>query len=126
MRILAGLCLALLLVACAGAPGSGEPIGASLAGNWVFQVQTGSNVANGAMTLVADGSGYGGTLTTDQGNNVLTVRSVTVDGTAMNMVVESPNGNVIFAGALSPDARSFQGTVTYHTGQNFPMLGNRL
>ena len=75
------------------------------------------------MTIAAAEQGYRGTLTTDQGSNVLPVRSLTLDGSDMNMIVESPNGNVVFKGQLNSDGRSFQGTVTYHTGQNFPMSG---
>jgi hypothetical protein len=43
----------------------------------------------------------------------------------MNMLVESPNGNVTFKGTLSADAQTFQGKVTYHNGQEFPMSGRR-
>jgi hypothetical protein len=96
-----------------------------MAGDWVFEVNTGSGLAHGAMTLTADGGGYRGTLTTDQGNNVLAVRSLTVEGSSMDMLVESPNGNVTFKGSLSEDQSSFQGTVTYHNGQQFPMTGTR-
>ena len=91
----------------------------------MFEVKTGNTVAHGAMTLTADGSGYRGTLTTDQGNNVLPVRSLTLAGSNMDMLVESPNGNVTFKGALSADASSFAGTVTYHNGQKFPMTGTK-
>ena len=77
------------------------------------------------MTIASTEQGYRGTLTTNQGNNVLPVRSLTLDGSDMNMTVESPNGNVVFKGLLNPDGRSFQGTVTYHTGQSFPMSGSK-
>ena len=72
--LIACLCFAVALLAgCAGSPVRATAPG--LAGDWVFEVQTGQNVAHGAMTLVADGASYKGTLTTDQGNNVLPVRS---------------------------------------------------
>ena len=96
-----------------------------LAGDWVFEVQTGQNVAHGAMTLIGDGPGYTGTLTTDQGNNVLPVRSLTLQGSDLSMLVESPNGNVTFKGTLADDAQTFQGKVTYYNGQTFPMSGRR-
>jgi hypothetical protein len=122
--LIAGLCFAVaLLVGCAGSP---ERVAApDVAGDWVFEVQTGKNIAHGAMTLVADGTSYKGTLTTDQGNNVLPVRSLTLQGSDMNMLVESPNGNVTFKGKLSSDAQTFQGKVTYHNGQEYPMSGRR-
>lgn len=98
---------------------------ADLAGGWVFNVNTGGNVVRGTMTLVADGSAFTGTLTTDQGSNVLKVRSLTLKGAEMLMIVESPQGVVSFKGALGSDRRSFEGIVTYHNGQSFPMSGAR-
>lgn len=114
----------LALMGCASAEKSVRR--ADLSGDWNFQVDTGANVTKGAIKLIADGSSYRGTLTTDQGNNVLPVRSLSLDGSNMDMVVESPNGKVIFKGTLNEDRRSFQGTVTYYTGQQFPMSGSKL
>jgi hypothetical protein len=122
--LIAGLCFAVALLA--GCAGSLERATTpDLAGDWVFEVQTGKSVTHGAMTLVADRASYTGTLTTDQGNNVLPVRSLTLQGSDMNLLVESPNGNVTFKGTLSTDAQTFQGKVTYHNGQEFPMSGRR-
>jgi hypothetical protein len=125
MRLLNVLCLALwLLAACASTdrPASDRP---SLAGSWVFEVQTGTNVTHGSMILSGEKQHYTGTLTTDQGSNVLPIRSLVMDGSRMDMTIESPNGLVTFQGALSADIRTFLGTVTYHTGQSFPMSGTR-
>ena len=111
------------LVGCAASPRVSAP---DLTGDWTFEVKTGAtSVTHGAMTITTGGQGYQGTLTTNQGNNVLPVRSLTLDGSDMNLIVESPNGNVVFKGLLNSDGRSFQGTVTYHTGQSFPMSGNK-
>ena len=122
--LIACLCFAAgLLTGCAGSPE--RTAAPSLAGDWVFEVQTGQNVTHGSMSLVENGPGYTGTLTTDQGNNVLPVRSLTLQGSDMNMLVESPNGNVTFKGALAADAQTFQGKVTYYNGQVFPMSGHR-
>lgn len=96
-----------------------------LAGDWVFEAQTGDGVAHGAMTLVADGASYKGTLTTDQTSNVLPVRSLTLQGSALTLRVESPEGNVTFQGTLASDAQTFQGQVLYFNGQTFPMSGRR-
>ncbi|MBX9928147.1 MAG: hypothetical protein K2X99_04465 [Gemmatimonadaceae bacterium] len=41
------------------------------------------------------------------------------------MVVESPNGLVVFEGKLAEDVQEMRGTVTYHTGQRFPMVVTR-
>jgi hypothetical protein len=43
----------------------------------------------------------------------------------MSMVVDSPQGEVRFKGALNQDNRSFKGNVTYHNGQTFPMQGSK-
>lgn len=127
-NLMVGIAIAvswLALAGCAGNVHRNAVRPADLSGDWVFEVETGSNVTHGAMKLVAQSEVYSGTLTTDQGNNVLPVRSLTLDGTAMAMLVESPNGKVTFAGTLAPDGRSFEGTVTYHNGQAFPMSGSR-
>jgi hypothetical protein len=112
-----------LLTGCAASPQ--RPQAPDLAGDWVFEAQTGENVAHGAMTLVADGASYKGTLTTDQTDNVLPVRSLTLKGSDMNMLVESPEGNITFKGTLAADAQTFRGKVTYFNGQVIPMSGRR-
>jgi hypothetical protein len=97
----------------------------NLAGDWVFEAQTGENVAHGAMTLVADGASYKGTLTTDQTDNILPVRSLILQGSNMSMLVESPEGNITVKGTLADDAQTFQGKVIYFSGQTFAMSGRR-
>jgi|SRR5215831_7427042 len=117
------VCAFVLLTGCA-TPTERKPVDVS--GKWTFQVETGRAVTNGAMTVERLPQGYGGTLTTDQGNNVLPIRSLTVQASKIALVVESPNGNVTFEGTLSSDGRSFDGIVTYFTGQRFPMKGSKL
>jgi hypothetical protein len=120
---IACLCFAVaLLTGCAASQRAKTP---DLAGDWVFEAQTGENVAHGAMTLVADGASYKGTLTTDQTDNVLLVRSLTLQGSALSMLVESPEGKITFKGTLGADAHTFQGKVTYFNGQTIPMSGRR-
>ena len=97
----------------------------NLAGDWVFEAQTGENVAHGAMTLVADGASYKGTLRTDQTDNILPVRSLILQGSNMSMLVESPEGNITVKGTLADDAQTFQGKVIYFNGQTFAMSGRR-
>lgn len=121
---IACLCFAVALSAgCAGSAQRSRT--AALAGDWVFEVKTGQNVAHGVMTLVADGASYSGTLTTDQSDNVLPVRSLTLQGSDLNMLVEAPDGKVTFKGTLAADAQTFQGNVTYINGEIFPMAGRR-
>src|SRR4029078_915613 len=96
-----------LLTGCAANPG--RPKTPDLAGDWVFEAQTGENVAHGAMTLVAHGASYKGTLTTDQPDTILPVRSLILQGSNMSMLVESPERNITVKGTLADDAQTFQG-----------------
>jgi hypothetical protein len=112
-----------LLASCAA--NTERPKTPDLAGDWLFEAQTGENVSHGAMTLVADGASYKGTLTTDQTDNVLPVHSLTLHGSELSMVVESPEGNITVKGTLAEDAQTFQGKVIYYNGQIFPMSGRR-
>ena len=93
-----------------------------LSGLWRFDFSA-SRVTLGAMTLKADGEIYKGKLITNGGIEGLDVRSLTVNGQDMVMLVDSPNGAVTFRGKLDDGARSFRGTLTYHDGRNFPMSG---
>ena len=112
-----------LLAGCVANPE--RPKTPDLAGDWIFEAQTGENVAHGAMTLVADGASYKGTLTTDQTDNILPVRSLILQGSNMSMLVESPEGNITVKGTLADDAQTFQGKVIYFNGQTFAMSGRR-
>lgn len=115
-----------LLSGCAESVRHSASTRPDLSGQWSFEVPTGRNVTHGSMALVPDGGAYRGTLSTDQGNNVLPVRSVILDGSTMNMIVDSPQGKVVFTGMLHPSGNSFEGKVTYHTGDTFPMSGRKL
>jgi hypothetical protein len=119
------LVVLLSLVGCAGTVVEKDRPSRDLSGRWAFQVATGKSLTNGVMTLVRSGSEYGGTLTTDQGDNLLKVRSAGLEVSELSVVVESPNGEVTFKGVVSADGRSFLGTVTYFNGQRFPMAGAR-
>ena len=116
-------CLSIAVTLFAGC--AANPKTPDLAGDWVFEAQTEENVAHGTMTLVADGASYKGTLTTDQTDNVLPVRSLTLQGSELNMLVESPEGSITVKGTLAEDAQTFQGRVIYLDGKIFPMSGRR-
>jgi hypothetical protein len=127
MNFLRRSILATLALACLAACVTGRTAPPSLAGEWGFRIETGGGrVTNGWLSLTPAGSGYAGRLTTDRGNNVLPVRSFTVDGAAVRMHVESPQGAVTFAGALAEGARAFAGTLTYHDGRRFTLRATRL
>lgn len=118
--------LAALLLAFLAACVTGRAAPVSLAGEWSFRIDTGGGrVTNGRMSLAPAAGGYAGTLTTDRGTNILPVRSFTVAGRDVRMHVESPQGPVIFAGALADGARAFAGTVTYHDGRHFTLSATK-
>lgn len=119
---LAALAAAVLLTACATAP---PPQPVSLRGTWTFQVPTAAGVTNGVMRIEGPEERLGGTLTTDQGDEVLPLRAIEQGGDGLRIVVGSPQGDVVFSGRLGADGASFEGVVVYHTGQSFPMSGRR-
>jgi hypothetical protein len=97
----------------------------NLSGNWNFEVPVSENtVTHGSMTLVAEDDSYRGTLTTNQGEEVLPLRLL-LDGFDIKMTVESPQGEVVFEGTLDPSGNSFAGKVTYHTGGVYSMTGKK-
>ena len=121
----------LMLLALLALPGlaacmTGRAPPGSLAGGWTFRIDTGAGrITHGRLSLTPAAGGYAGTLTTNRGDNVLPVRSFTVDGRAIRMHVESPQGAVTFSGTLANGARAFAGTVTYHDGQLFPLSATK-
>jgi hypothetical protein len=119
MKRTAALAAALLLTACATIQTPG------LQGTWTFKVPTAGGVTNGVIRLSGPGDRLGGSLTTDQGDEVLPIKAVDRRGRALRIVVGSPQGDVVFTGQLDVDAAGFDGVVVYHTGQSFPMCGRR-
>ena len=115
----------LLLSGCTATQERGLARDPALAGDWVFEVPTGNAVVQGAMTLASEDGAYTGTLTTDQGAAVMPVRSVALHDDALRLEVESPNGDVVFVGKMDAARQRFEGEVTYHNGQRFPMRGWR-
>jgi hypothetical protein len=105
----------------APAPAAAPAAGRDMSGTWDFSVDAGGQTIPGEMVVTRSGSGYGGTIT-PQGMNQGAIRSVTVTGDRMVMVVDSPEGEVTFNGTLTSDGRAVAGTLLYQ-GQtlNFTM-----
>lgn len=126
-QLVAIVLLALAATGCTSGPlrPGGDPV--DLSGHWRLEIRTGADTPTlGAMTLASNGPDYRGTVTTNRGNNVLPVTSLVRDGSTIHLRVESPQGEVVFDGELSPTAESFEGTLRYHTGDRFPMTGSRV
>lgn len=98
----------------------------ALLGAWSFEVPVGATTTRGRFLLQPQPAGrMAGALSTNQGDEVLIISTVEQTGARLRVVVGSPNGDVVFTGDLAADRRSFEGEVTYHTGQRFPMRGRK-
>jgi hypothetical protein len=118
-----------LLAACAAAPQAESGPAAAreatrarpdLSGTWDFSVDMGERVTTGELSLQRAPQGYAGTIM-PEGSSALPVRSLTLAGDSITMIVETPEGPVTFEGALGSDARGMRGIVHYHGGQDLPL-----
>ena len=73
--------------------------------------------------LPVDG-GWAGSITMYL-TNTLAIRTLTVEGDSVRMVVASREGDVVFRARLTDDARAMEGIVEYHGGARLPMTATR-
>lgn len=126
MRMVCAALVAVVAAACAHAGDRKAAIAPDLSGVWTFKVDVAPDrVTLGSIVLVPGEAGYKGTLTTNQGENVLPVTRFMLTGDAIEMTVESPDGVVSFVGALADSRDAFSGTVTYHNGSQYPLSASR-
>ncbi|NNM77403.1 hypothetical protein HJG53_10850 [Sphingomonas sp. ID1715] len=92
-----------------------------LQGLWDFVMDAGPQLSRGYMAIGPIDGGWAGSLT-PYSNNSLAIRSVTVDGTAVKLVVASREADVTFTGQLVEGGTMMCGTVAYHGGRIFPMI----
>ena len=78
----------------------------------------------GLMSIGFVGADYGGSLAPARTAPVV-LRSITLAGNGIRMVVASREGDVLFDGKLSAKGDFMCGTVTYHGGETFPMVAQR-
>jgi len=100
---------------------AGEP---DLAGLWDFHMDVGGVPSFGLLTIGRLDGRYGGTLTPVRTAPVI-VRSLTVSGRTVRLVVGSLEGDVIYDAALSGAGDRMCGIVAYHGGQLIPMVAQR-
>lgn len=105
------------------APAPAVPL--DMSGHWTFEVRSPAGTTHGAIRLFRVASGFMGTLTTDQGNEVMPVQSLNLAGQAMVMTVASPHGNVLFSGTLDADGKGFGGELIYYNGRKFPLTARK-
>jgi hypothetical protein len=96
----------------------------NLHGHWDFLIDAGGTPNFGLLSIGQVDGGYGGSLTPVTTAPVV-LRSITLTGRSIHMVVASRDGNVLFDGRLSAKGDRMCGTVTYHSGHTFPMLAQK-
>jgi hypothetical protein len=95
-----------------------------LQGLWDFTMRVGERTSPGFFALGPVEGGWAGSLTLYL-TNTLAIRSLTVRGDSVRMVVASREGDVRFLARLGDDARTMQGIVEYHGGARLPMTATR-
>jgi hypothetical protein len=95
-----------------GAPAPAAAAAVDLAGEWTWGVDLGGQAVSGVMTLTRTGSVYGGQVTPD-GEQPATVRTVTITGDRVTIIVDAPEGEAVVEATLAADHRSLAGTLNY-------------
>ena len=114
--------IALNCDAGAAAAGGEAP---NLHGHWDFLMIPRGTPSFGLMTIGFVGADYGGSLAPVRTAPVV-LRKITLTGNRVHMVVASREGDVLFDGRLSAKGDLMCGTVTYHGGETFPMVAQKL
>ena len=107
----------------AGAVPAGAEV-PNLHGHWDFLMVPRGMPSFGLMSIGFVGADYGGTLAPTRTAPVV-IRTVTLTGHAIQLVVASREGDVRFDGSLAAKGDFMCGTVTYHDGQTFPMIAQK-
>ena len=93
----------------------------NLHGHWDFLMVPRGIPSFGLMSIGFVGADYGGSLAPARTAPVV-LRSITLTGDSIRMVVASREGDVLFDGRLSAKGDFMCGTVTYHGGETVPMV----
>ena len=107
-------------VASTAAPASGP----DLQGLWDFTMRVGDRPSPGFLALGPVDGEWAGSITLYL-TNTLAIRSLTVVGDSVRMVVASREGDVVFRARLTDDGSTMQGMVDYHGGARHPMVAVR-
>jgi hypothetical protein len=98
--------------------------GPDLQGLWDFTMRVGERTSTGFFALGPVEQGWAGSLTPDA-TNTLAIRTLTVTGDSVRMVVASREGDVRFQGRLTDNGRAMEGIVEYHGGLLVPMTATQ-
>lgn len=101
-------------------PGSGP----DLQGLWDFNMRVGDRTSPGFFALGPVDRGWAGSLTMYLTNS-LAIRTFTVDGDSVRMVVASREGDVRYVARIVDNGRGMEGIVEYHGGARYPMIATR-
>jgi hypothetical protein len=96
----------------------------NLHGHWDFLMIPRGTPSFGLMSIGFVGADSGGSLAPVRTAPVV-LRSITLNGNSVHMVVASREGDVRFDGRLSAKGDLMCGTVTYHGGETFPMVAQK-
>jgi len=96
----------------------------NLHGNWDFLMDVGGTPSFGLLSIGLVDGGYGGSVTPVRSAPVV-LRSITVTGNSIHMIVTTREGEILFDGRLSPNGDRMCGIVTYHGGRTFPMVAQK-
>ena len=96
----------------------------NLHGNWDFLMVPRGMPSFGLMSIGFVGADYGGSLAPVRTAPVV-LRTITLTGNSVHMVVASREGDVLFDGRLPAKGDFMCGTVTYHGGETFPMVAQK-
>ncbi len=96
----------------------------NLHGHWDFLMVPRGIPSFGLMSIGFAGADYGGSLAPSRTAPVV-LRKLTLTGNRIHMAVASTEGDVLFNGKLSAKGDYMCGTVTYHGGEQFPMVAHK-
>lgn len=100
----------------------GEP--PNLHGSWDFLMVPHGTPSFGLMSIGFVGADYGGSLIPSRTAPVV-LRKITLIGNAIQMVVASREGDLLFDGKLSAKGDFMCGTLVYHGGESVPMVAQK-
>lgn len=110
------------------APAAASPTtpasGPDLQGLWDFTMRAGDRTSPGFLALGPVEQGWAGSITMYL-TNTLAIRTLTVRGDSVRMVVASREGDVVFNARLIDGGRTMEGIVDYHGGARLPMVATR-
>jgi len=86
--------------------------GVDVVGTWDFSVDAGGQTIPGEMVIRRSGATLTGTVT-PQGMNEATIRTVTINGMRVVVLIDTPDGEATFDGTMAADNRTLTGTVLY-------------